>query len=774
MTHESATFQTLMSKGHAAAWEQEWSEAAGFYRQAVEEIPDHPMALSSLGLANLQLRRYDEALIQYQRCAALSTTDPMPLEKSAQVYERMGRNPEAVKAYMQGAEMQLKMHDVDRAIDDFRNAIRLNPANLTVHTRLAMVFDKMGRKDDAVAEYLVTAALMQKNGDIPKAHQVVQYTLGLSPRNEDARKALSLLNEQKSLTIFEQKAVLSKNPLEEPAAAPEEEPVEEPKPLYDPITETRLKALKQMAGYLFEQNEENSANAQGGQRAINTLARGSDGLSPEQAKKSRVQLHLSQAIDYQTSGQDDLGAVELESAMDLGLDQPAASYVLGLILRTRSPQKALKHLERSAKVPGYELASNLLIADTMASVGQYKEASASALKALKIADTEAVSGDQAEELGQLYEPIFEGHSHITSENDLKYLYEVIIKQLERSDWREYIKAARKQLPAQPEGNPPLPLAELMLETSNSQVVESLGQIRKLGAEGHYRTAMEEAYHALSFAPTYLPLHIQMGDLLISEGRVSEAVEKFLLVASLYNLRGDTSQAIRLLQRVSKLAPMDASIRRSLVELFKASGRVDEAIQELTNLANVSYLMADFEKTRRTYEDALALSKNSSSPRPWVVKILSKLADLDLQSLDFKSAARIFEQIRNLQPHEIGPRLSLIDLHYRLGQPDKAMGEIEDFLKILETARQPEKAASFWDEIMKDRPENTAIQRRMIGYYTAHNAKGKAIEKLDGLAERLLGEGNKDASLAAIQSIIDLKPTNIEDYQRLYAQLKASA
>jgi len=216
--------------------------------------------------------------------------------------------------------------------------------------------------------------------------------------------------------------------------------------------------------------------------------------------------------------------VELESAVDLGLNQPAANYVLGLILRIKSPQKALKYLDRSARNPGYELASYLLIADTHASLNQFKEASAAALKALKIADLEAVPADQAEELGQLYEPIFESQTHISSENDHKYLYEVINKQLERPDWREYIKSARSQLPVQPEGNPPLPLADLILETSNSQVVDSLGQIRKLIADGKYRTAMEEAYHALSFAPTYLPLHVQMGDLLITEGRMTEAVE----------------------------------------------------------------------------------------------------------------------------------------------------------------------------------------------------------------------------------------------------------
>src|SRR5512133_1128111 len=189
MTADSAKFQTLMSKGHNEAWELDWNSAAAFYDQALEEVPDHPMALSSLGLAYFQLNQYDEALRLYQRFSAITPNDPMPFEKSAHIYERVGMIDEATQSFMQGAEMQLRLHDVDRAIEDFKSAIHLRPTNLTVHTRLAMVYDKMGRKDDAVGEYLYTAALMQENGDYQKAHQVVQYTLGLSPNNVDARKA---------------------------------------------------------------------------------------------------------------------------------------------------------------------------------------------------------------------------------------------------------------------------------------------------------------------------------------------------------------------------------------------------------------------------------------------------------------------------------------------------------------------------------------------------------------------------------------------------------
>ena len=51
MSVESAQFQTLMNQGHTAVWDQDWELAAEKYRLALDEYPDHPTALASLGLA---------------------------------------------------------------------------------------------------------------------------------------------------------------------------------------------------------------------------------------------------------------------------------------------------------------------------------------------------------------------------------------------------------------------------------------------------------------------------------------------------------------------------------------------------------------------------------------------------------------------------------------------------------------------------------------------------------------------------------------------------
>lgn len=768
MSGDSATFQSLMSQGHTAAWEQDWVKAGEFYRQALDEIPDHPMALASLGLAYFQTKKFDEALRMYQRVSAINPNDPMPFEKIATIYQRVGMIHDAVQAFMQGAEMQLKAHDVDRAIDDFHHAMQLDPENQTIHTRLAMIYDKMGRKENAVNEYLITASLMQQNGEIHKALQIVQYTLNLNPRSEAARKALSLLKDNKPLPKYEQ-GMMAEKTAEETGG--ETETAVEPAPLYDPITEARLKALKQMAGLLFEQTDETASGQN--RRGIYALTRGTGGLSPEQAERTRIQLHLSQAIDLQTSGQDEAAAIELESAVELGLNQSASYYVLGLLVRNTDAQKGLKYLQKSVKNPNYELGSFLLIGEIYDHLGQYKEASTAALQALKLADAETVGPDLADELVQLYEPIFESHAQVTDEKDLRNLYQVIIRQLIRPDWREYLKNARRQLPAQPEGSPPLPLAEMLLETSSGQLVEALSEIRRLASEGKYRTAMEEAFDALTFAPTYLPLHTQIGDLLISEGRIMEAVEKFTLVANLYNVRGESTQAIRLLERVTRIAPMDLSIRKQLIELYKASGRIDDAIQQTLDLANNHYLLAELDLARQTYENALNLSQQSASTRTWAIQILNKMADIELQSLDWKSAIRIFEQIRSIQPQEPGPRATLIDLHLRMAQTEAAMNELESYLKLLENNDQYTQAQRFMDDLLAERPDNPLLQQRLVALYTSHNELPRAIEKLDALAEKLMAEENKPAVLSTLQRIIDLKPANVVEYQKLHDQLQKS-
>ena len=53
--------------------------------------------------------------------------------------------------------------------------------------------------------------------------------------------------------------------------------------------------------------------------------------------------------------------------------------------------------------------------------------------------------------------------------------------------------------------------------------------------------MDAAYEAVQHAPTYLPLHSLMGDLLVQEGRTPEAITKYGVVAQSYSVRGEVKK-----------------------------------------------------------------------------------------------------------------------------------------------------------------------------------------------------------------------------------------
>ena len=60
MTEYQEEVQKALSLGNSAAWDQDWEKAATFYRQVLEYDPNHSKALTSLGLALLKMKKYQQ------------------------------------------------------------------------------------------------------------------------------------------------------------------------------------------------------------------------------------------------------------------------------------------------------------------------------------------------------------------------------------------------------------------------------------------------------------------------------------------------------------------------------------------------------------------------------------------------------------------------------------------------------------------------------------------------------------------------------------------
>ncbi|MCQ3952145.1 MAG: hypothetical protein DPW15_02535 [Chloroflexi bacterium] len=325
--------------------------------------------------------------------------------------------------------------------------------------------------------------------------------------------------------------------------------------------------------------------------------------------------------------------------------------------------------------------------------------------------------------------------------------------------------------AKQEGGIAAPLADMILQVQSSSVLDSINRINQLARMGSLRSAMDEAYDAIQYAPTYLPLHILMGDLLVQQGQTADAIAKFGVVAHSYNVRGEVLQATKLLRRIIQISPMDLGARNRLIDSLVARGQVDDAIQEYLELAAIHYRLAELDNARKTYTNALRLVQQGSASREWNIHILQRMADIDMQRLDWKQALRVFEQIRTLAPDDDAARRQLIELNMRMGQQERALGELEAYITHLESQNKHEPARAFLEELAREHPDQPLFKRTHAALLHRMGRAGEAISMLDQLGDALIEKGDKQGAMDVVSQIILMNPPNVEDYRALLNQMR---
>lgn len=760
-------FQKAMNEGHSAAWDQEWEKAVSAYRRALEEFPDHPKALNSLGFALYQLGSLEESLQIYTRASQVSPDDPVPMEKVAQLSERIGDLKTAADAAIRAGDLFLKQRDTEKAFENWVRVTNINPEHAVARSRLAQVHEKLGHAQQAATEYLAIASIAQRAGSAGKTNEMVQKAQSLLPDSPEVKQALTLLKTGQLLP----KPIRGKGgtaPIRMAQVKQLQQPQKAASGL-DPVAEARQKALTRLAELLFEYSDESPAAKE--RRGLSAIMKGTGPLSMQQNEQTRIILHLGQAIDAQSKGNDSQAAEEMESALDAGFKHPALYFNLGLLrFKGERFESAQRFLQNAVKHNDYALATRLLLGQILIRKSDFHSAALDYLEALKLADATTVTTEEAEDIRQQYEPLVEAYQNQKDEAALRKVCENIEGLLMRSDWREQLHKVRDQIPRQ-EGNIPTPLADVILQAQSSHVIESMNRINQLARMGSLRSAMDEAYDAVQYAPTYLPLHTLMGDLLVKEERTADAIAKFSVVAQSYSVRGEAGQATKLLRRIIQLSPMDLGARNRLIEQFVARGQIDDAVNEYLELAAIHYRLAELDKARKTYTTALRLAQQGNADRHWNIHILQRMADIDMQRLDWKQALRVYEQIRTLDPDDATSRKQIIELSLRMAQNEKAITELENYISHLESQNKNELAIKFLEELVQEHNDQPLLKRTLAAQLHRAGQTSEAVSVLDALGETLIENGDKLNAVEVINQIVLMNPPNVDDYRQLLNQLR---
>jgi tetratricopeptide (TPR) repeat protein len=774
MSGSKEIYQKAMNKGHSAAWDQDWVQASVHYQQALNEIPDNPQALASLGLALFELHQFEDALKVYARAASISSEDPIPFEKVSQLYERLDNSENAVKAARRAADLYLKKRDSEKAIANLVRVTRLNPEDLVVRSKLAMVYEGLGRKEQAVSEYLSIASIFQQSGDTDRAMQAVNHAIAIFPESAEAHKALELLHSSSPLPKPTRSKINTGELLRSEVKDPEiSEEVDDGIGNLDPISEAQNNALTILAGLLFELDSDDVPPEfkEHPEFLGKSGFEGNDRIS--QQDRTTTLLHLSQAVNLQTQGINDKAAEELELAVEAGIDHAAALFNLGL-LRSKSQQveSALPILERVVSHPDFGLAAYLIRGNLFRKIDRINDAAVEYLEALRLADSKVVEGKFVDRLWQSYEALIESQSKQTDLFLLERLCDNISSILLQKDWKNHLYKIRQELSGIGSDSDLILLGEVLVEASSLEIIETIATINQLANDGYLRSAMEEAYFAMSFGPIYLPLHEQIGELLLNQNRMDDALSKFMLIAKTYAVRGDTKRSTEILQKILELAPTDLEVRKILIQQLFEGGQVQEAVNESLELGEFYVNQAELRKARDTYSETLELAQKANAEVEPITQILHRMADIDMQTLNWQQALKILSHIKMLQPGDEQARNYLIELNLRIGKEPQALEELDDYIEYLRLNNNEDKAIAFLENLVSENPDKLSIKQKLASLFGQVGRMNDALYHYNAVGQAYLKKGNRGAAIKIVEQILSLNPPNRSEFERLLGRLRS--
>jgi tetratricopeptide (TPR) repeat protein len=157
-----------------------------------------------------------KAIAMYKKISKLKPSLESVL-KLAELYTQQGLFNDARAQYLQVAEEFLKTGDLENAVRIFQKILEMDPENTTMRVRLAEVYIRLGKKNDAWQIFTAAAEALRSKGSLSGADEILQRMLSLDPGNSYAllmqgRNLIEAGNSQAAIVSLEKVADLDSNP----------------------------------------------------------------------------------------------------------------------------------------------------------------------------------------------------------------------------------------------------------------------------------------------------------------------------------------------------------------------------------------------------------------------------------------------------------------------------------------------------------------------------------------------------------------------------------
>jgi len=282
-----------------------------------------------------------------------------------------------------------------------------------------------------------------------------------------------------------------------------------------------------------------------------------------------------------------------------------------------------------------------------------------------------------------------------------------------------------------------------------------------------------------------------------QGFASEAKSEYLKFAESLKKENKTKEAIQIYRKLLNMIPRDMDIRIDLAELYKKEGQIEQAVDELNNVAEYKIKKGDLDAAQKILSNAEKLNEDHTRTLINIVgifkqkdkrkdalelinKILKKdkgniealnlLGNLHLDGGKYKEAEEVYSWIISLKPKDVEASINLGRIFIQKGKLDEAYEVYEPLIDTLIRKSKEDKAVGLLGLILAEKKAHIPSLEKLASLFRTKAQK----DNLEIVNQVILGEYKKlnlkEKMLTVLRELVDTFPEN-EGYYYEYKKLR---
>jgi pilus assembly protein FimV len=144
--------------------------------------------------------KFDKAIREYEKILLVDPQDLRVKLRVAELYTKRKQISEAIRIYREVADAYSHEGFYLKAVTVYKNVLRLNPSLIEINEQLGELYEKMGLTSDAVRQYDILASALDLKGDVGRVLDIRSKIVKLNPKDGSARIRLAELYQREGRT----------------------------------------------------------------------------------------------------------------------------------------------------------------------------------------------------------------------------------------------------------------------------------------------------------------------------------------------------------------------------------------------------------------------------------------------------------------------------------------------------------------------------------------------------------------------------------------------